>query len=83
MRAERAKWGWNDQQLSPLRKLLKVASISTAGPSLSQLSLASTRGDSRAWLALHSLMLLFNEKQLISGLDAKTEALSSSHLTQH
>ena len=78
VRAERANWGWSDQQLSSVRKLMKIASISKTGTSA--LSHLHQTEDWRAWFTLCSLMLLFNEKQLISGPEAKTEALSSSHL---
>ena len=44
VRAERAKWERNDQQLSSLRKLMKIASINKIGTSLSQLFLISIRG---------------------------------------
>ena len=33
VRAERANWGWSDQQLSSVRKLMKVASITKTGTS--------------------------------------------------
>ena len=49
VRAERAKWGWNDQQLSSLRKLMKIASTNKIGTSLSQLFLISIRGKTHVY----------------------------------